>query len=183
MLLRTRRYTICACERPVVRPGERHLHIALATLLATTCRPGGHRSAGDLNVCGLQLSRAFQVERGVTTAAQNDEVLFAVRPQLASPNYVMDLELIAPAAVLAFPAIPLQDFQLKLAIALGVEPKPRSFSQVATHADGRMSRKNCRWCAAGRNAKDRRSDVNSTSAFPFSRFAPARKSAQIISRQ
>jgi hypothetical protein len=64
----------------------------------------------------------------------------------------MDPELIAPATVLAFPAIPLQDFQLQLAVTLGVEPKPRSFPQVATHADCRMSRRNCCWCAAERNA-------------------------------
>jgi len=93
----------------------------------------------------------------------------------------MNLESIAPAAVLAFPAIPLQDFQPQLAVTLGVEPKPPSFSQVATHADRRMSRKNCCWCEAGRNAKNRRSDVNSTSWLPFSRFDPARKLAQIIS--
>jgi hypothetical protein len=67
----------------------------------------------------------------------------------------MDLELIAPATVLAFPAVPLQDFQLQLAVTLGVEPKPPSFSKVATHADRLMSRKNCCWCAAERNAKNR----------------------------
>jgi hypothetical protein len=49
------------------------------------------------------------VEPVMTPAAQHDEVFFAVRPQLASPNYGMDLELIAPAAVLAFLTIPLQN--------------------------------------------------------------------------
>jgi hypothetical protein len=85
------------------------------------------------------------VEPVMTPAAEHDEVPFAVRPQLASPNYVMDLELIAPATVLVFPAIPHQDFQLELAVTLGVEPKPPSFSKVATHADCRISRKNCCW--------------------------------------
>jgi hypothetical protein len=119
----------------------------------------------------------------VTAAAQDDEVLFAIRPQLAPPDKVVDLELISATALLTSPAITLQDFQLQLAVTLGVEPKPPSFSKVATHADRLMSRKNCCWCAAERNAKNRRSDVNSTSVLPFSRFAPARKSAQIISRQ
>jgi hypothetical protein len=123
------------------------------------------------------------VEPVMTPAAEHDEIFFAVRPQPASPNYVMDLELIAPAAVLAFPAVPLQDIHLQLAVTLGVEPKPPSVSKVATHADRLMSHKNCCWCEAGRNPKNRRSDVNSTSGLPFSRFAPARKSAQIISRQ
>jgi hypothetical protein len=89
-----------------------------------------------------------RVEPVMTPAAEHDEIFFAVRPQLASPNYVMDLELIAPATVLAFPAIPLQDFQLQLAVTLGVEPKPPSFLKVATHADRLMLRKNCCWCAA-----------------------------------
>ncbi len=48
----------------------------------------------------------------MTRAAEHEEIFFAVRPQLASSNYVMDLQLIAPARVLAFPAIPLEDFQL-----------------------------------------------------------------------
>ena len=94
------------------------------------------------------------VEPVMTPAAEHDEIFFAVRPQLASPNYVVDLELIAPAAVLAFPAIPLEDFHLQLAVTLGVEPKPTSFSKVATHADRLMSRKNCCWCAARRNARN-----------------------------
>jgi hypothetical protein len=123
------------------------------------------------------------VEPVMTPAAEHDEIFSAVRPQLASPNYVMDLELIAQAAVLAFPAVPLQDFLLQMAVTLGVEPKPPSFSKVATHADRLMSRKNCCCCEAGRNPKNRRKDITSTSTFPFSRFAPARKSAQIISRQ
>jgi hypothetical protein len=37
----------------------------------------------------------------MTPAAEHEEIFFAVRPQLASPYYVMDLELIAPATVLA----------------------------------------------------------------------------------
>jgi len=91
------------------------------------------------------MSRAFQVERAVTAVTQDEEIFVAVRPQLASPYYVVDLELMAPAAVLAFPAVPLEDFPLKLAVPLGVELKSRSFSEVAAHADCRMSRRNCCW--------------------------------------
>jgi hypothetical protein len=83
---------------------------------------------------------------------------------------VVDLELIAPATVVAFPAVPLENFQLELAVSFEVEPKPRSFSKVATRADRLMSRKNCCWCAAERNAKNRRSDVDSASVLPFSRL-------------
>jgi hypothetical protein len=54
---------------------------------------------------------------------QGNQVLLAIRSQLAPQNKMMDLQLIAPAAGLAFPAIPLQDFQLQLTVTFGVEPK------------------------------------------------------------
>jgi len=64
------------------------------------------------------------VERAVTAAAQDDEVSFAIGSRLAPADHVVDLELIAPAATLAFPAIPLENFQLELAVSFEVEPKP-----------------------------------------------------------
>ena len=81
------------------------------------------------------------VEPVMAPAAEHDEIFFAVRPQPASPYYVMDLQLIAPATVLTLPGIPLENLHLQLAVTLGVEPKPPSFSKVATHADCRISRK------------------------------------------
>jgi len=123
------------------------------------------------------------VEPVMTPAAEHDEIFFPVRPQLASPNYVMDLELIAPATVLAFPAVPLQDFHLQLAVTTVFEPKPRSFGNNHAHADRLTSSRNSCCCDAARKPKNRRTDVSSASGLPFSRFAPARKSAQIISRQ
>src|SRR2546426_5233752 len=38
-------------------------------------------------------------------------------------------------------------------------------------------------CSPGRNLKNRETECKSASGFPLSRFAPARKSAQIISKQ
>jgi hypothetical protein len=119
----------------------------------------------------------------VTPAAENDQVLFAIATRLAPPDHVMDLELIAPAAALASPAIPLEDFHFQLAVTPGVEPKPPSFSKVATHADRLILSRNRCCCGEGRKLKNRSSDISSTSGSPFSRFAPARKSAQIISKQ
>lgn len=75
----------------------------------------------------------------------------------------MDLELISPAAALASPAIRLQDFHPELAVTLEVEPKPTSFSKVTTHAGRLISHKN-RCCSdAGRNPKNRRNDIRTTS--------------------
>jgi hypothetical protein len=41
----------------------------------------------------------------VAVGAQSDQIALGVIAQLASPDHVMDPELIAPATVLAFPAI------------------------------------------------------------------------------
>jgi hypothetical protein len=79
----------------------------------------------------------------VAVGAQSDQIALGVIAQLASPNYVMDLELIAPATVLAFPAIPLQDFHLQLAVTTVFEPKPRSFGNNHAHAGGREQKKAC----------------------------------------
>ena len=84
-----------------------------------------------------------QMKHTMTLAAQDNEIFFAIRSRLAPPDHVMDLESIVPAATLAFPAVPIENFQLELAVSFGIEPKPPSFSKVATHADRLMSRKNC----------------------------------------
>ncbi len=116
-------------------------------------------------------------------STQGDEVFFLVWPSLAAANDVVNLQLIAPAAVLAFPAVALQNSLLQLVVTDGIKTKWALFPNLPAHADCLTSIKNCCCCAAGRNPKNRCNDISSTSAFPFSRFAPARKSAQIISRQ
>ncbi len=59
----------------------------------------------------------------MTGAAQDDEVLFCVWPSLASADDVMDLQLIAPAAVLAFTSIALQNSSLQLVVTHGIKTK------------------------------------------------------------
>jgi hypothetical protein len=76
-----------------------------------------------------------KVEPVMTPAAEHDEIFFAVRPRVASPDDVMDVELVSPPAVLALPAVPLQDFHLKLAVAVIVETQAISFANVHAHAD------------------------------------------------
>ena len=57
----------------------------------------------------------------MTAAAQDDEIFFAVRTQLAPPDHVVDLESIAPATVLAFPAVP---------VSPGFSPLPKESSRA-----------------------------------------------------
>jgi hypothetical protein len=96
----------------------------------------------------------------MAATADHGEVLFAIRSRLAPANKVMDLEFISPATALAFPAIPLQDFPLPLAVTLGAEPNRTSPGNLPTHADRLPSNKNSCCCEAGRNPNDRRNDIS-----------------------
>ncbi len=117
----------------------------------------------------------------MTVAAKDDEIVLAIASGLAPADLVMDLQLLAPATVLAFPAVAPEDLQLELVVRRTIEPPPTS--TWATHAVRRASRKNSCCSEVGRNPKNRRTDINSWRGLPLSRFAPAKKSAQIISRQ
>ena len=75
----------------------------------------------------------------MTAAAQDDEIFFAVHPQLASPYYVMDLELIAPATVLAFPAIPLENLPAHFFVVRCRKAKPPAVGSFFAHAERLIS--------------------------------------------
>src|SRR5438067_13078008 len=107
------------------------------------------------------------MNRTMTLAAEDNQIVFTICSQLASPNHVVDLELIAPATMLATPAIPPQDFQLEFVICCRIKSQPTS--SLHTHAEGLASAKNCCCCGAERNPNDRRTDMSSTSGFPLSR--------------
>ena len=119
----------------------------------------------------------------MTATAQDDEIFLAISSRLAPANDVMNLELIAPTTVLTLPMIALENFLRELAVRREIEPKPPSFANAIDHADRLMSHKNFCCCDIGRDPKSRSSEIRSASELSFSRFAPARKSAQIISRQ
>jgi hypothetical protein len=72
----------------------------------------------------------------------------------------------------------------ELIVQLGIKSQARLFGQNQVHDAFSVTscRKACRW-SPGRNLKNRDMDCRSTVGSSFSRFAPARKSAQIISRQ
>jgi hypothetical protein len=62
------------------------------------------------------------VECAVAVAAEDNEVFFAVFSCLAPADHVMNLQLFAPATLLAMPTIPLQDFHFELVIDSGIKP-------------------------------------------------------------
>ncbi len=54
-------------------------------------------------------------------AAEDDQILFGVRSGLASSDHVVDLQLIAPAAVLASPAVALENAPFELTVRSSIQ--------------------------------------------------------------
>src|SRR5438552_66759 len=118
----------------------------------------------------------------MTGGTQRDQVLLDVVAQLTAKLLVMNLKIAQTAARLTSPAISLQDFATELFVGLAGKPQPRMFWPDCIH-EALCRDKNACFCSPGRNLKNREMDCSSSSGSPLYRLAPARKSAQIISRQ
>ena len=121
---------------------------------------------------------------GVASSAERDQVLLRIVSGAAAEVFVVDLEIRQCAAGLASPAVPTQNLMTQPVIRLCCEPQACAFRSDPGHDAFSVT-----WCrnvclsSPGRNLKNRSADCKRTPEFSFSRFAPARKSAQIISRQ
>src|SRR5690348_13006865 len=96
---------------------------------------------------------------------------------------MMDLQLLANTAVLAVPTIASQYESAQLTVVDSVQSRSILFPRVFFHEAHFNDSRNDFCCSSERNRKSRDIDISSTSGLPWSRLAPARKSAQIISRQ
>src|SRR5712692_7129507 len=115
--------------------------------------------------------------------AERDEVLFCIVSELAPRADVMDLEVGKTSAVLAAPPIPVEYLTPQFQIRRRTELQSRSSGTEPGHDAVRTCSSKSTFWSRGRNLMSRSSERSSAWGFPFSRFAPARKSAQIISRQ
>ena len=120
----------------------------------------------------------------MAVGAQGNQVRIVIRALLAAQLLVVDLQVLSGTTDLASPAIAPQYLFSQLVIRFGIKPQARSLGSNSLHEAFSVTscRKACR-CSPGRNLKNRDMDCRSTVGSSFSRFAPARKSAQIISRQ
>ena len=150
-------------------------------------------SSGD---CGARSPRTWQLalqvvlwcsvmkmSRSVTVRAQRDEILFGVIPQAAARAEVVDLKILRCAAILAAPPIAREHLAGELAIRVGFKAQSRPFRFESVQGSFLTISSNCSLCATGRVPISRASAKNNVLSAPASRLAPARKSAQIISRQ
>ena len=115
--------------------------------------------------------------------AESYQILRFVIAQLASRDDVVNLELLELPTKLAPPAVAFKHLSMQLAIGLRVKPKARFLGEEWCHAVVLIWSKNSPLYSAGRNLKSREIEKSKALGLPFSRLAPPRKSAQIISRQ
>ncbi len=119
----------------------------------------------------------------VALDAKGYEILSRIIAQSAPRLNVMDLKIFHSPTPLASPAISLQDFPAELSI--GVRSKPQAWpsgtdpSQSVTCTSSRS----CFLCGIERPITSRVRQGKSASWLPASKLTPARKSAQIISKQ
>jgi hypothetical protein len=124
------------------------------------------------------------VEPFVASRAQRDQIRILVRALLTAQLFVVDLQILSRAADLACPVVPLHHPLTKLLVRVGIQPQAWALRKHSDH-EGFWTKwdRNCCRCSPGRNLKNRVIELSKISGLPLSRFAPARKSAQIISRQ
>ena len=111
------------------------------------------------------------------------KILSRIIAQAASWLDVMDLETLDAPAPLATPAVSLQDFAAKLAISLKVKLQAWSSGTDPSQSVTWTFSSNCFLSGFGRPMTSRVREGNRASWLPASKLTPARKSAQIISRQ
>jgi hypothetical protein len=121
----------------------------------------------------------------MTGRTKCDQVFGCVLTGVAAEPLVMNFQVEHATAGLAFPTIASEYLHAELSVCLVVEPRRGEFLRNLVH-DATASAawlRNARLCSPGRNLKNRTAELSSASGSPLSRLAPARKSAQIISRQ
>jgi hypothetical protein len=120
----------------------------------------------------------------VTRSAQCNQILLAVIAGAASKIFMVHLKVGLSAANLATPPIALEHLITETIVLVGIEPHGRAFRSDSSHDAFSVTYcRNVCFSSPGRNLKNRNADCKRTMESSFSRFAPAKKSAQIISRQ
>ena len=115
--------------------------------------------------------------------AEGDQILGNIISESAPRLYVMDLKAFHPPAPLTTPAISLQDFAAELAISFRIKPQAGSLGTDPCQNVTCTSSRSCFRCGFGRPMTSRVRQGNRASRLPASKLTPARKSAQIISKQ
>ena len=130
-----------------------------------------------------RLPEALPMSFLVARYAEGDEILDSVIAQSAPRLNVMDLKILHTPARLTMPAVSLQDFPAELAISFRIKPQPWALGTDPGQNVTCTSSRSCFRCGFGRPMTSRVRQGNRASRLPASKLTPARKSAQIISKQ
>ena len=120
------------------------------------------------------------VQNLVAFSTKRDQVGLCVVTKGTAPSYVVNIEILGASTLLTAPTITLQDLRAPLRIRLGAFSDPRPFllkhaiSSNSVQADG---------SSHVRRSAAFESDELAISDSRFCKSAPARKSAQTISRR
>ena len=124
------------------------------------------------------------MECGVARSAKRNQVLLRIVAGVAAEFFVVDFKVGLRATQLTSETVATQHLVAELFVQLGIKLQARLLRSDLIHDAFSFA-----WCrnvclsSPGRNLKNRKADCKRTLGFSFSRFAPAKKSAQIISRQ
>jgi len=119
----------------------------------------------------------------MTRYADGNQILGRVIAQAAPRLNVMDLKTLHSPAPLATPAISLQDFPTESAIRFRLKPQPWPLGTDPFQSVTWTFSRSCLIFGFGRPMTSRVRQGNRVSWLPTSKLTPARKSAQIISKQ
>jgi len=121
---------------------------------------------------------------GVAGTAERNQILFCIVARVAAKFLVVNFQVRHPPARLTPPAVATQYLLPKNFIRCRIQPQGYGpWAERAHEAFSFRLTRNACLCSPGRNWKNLLIENSSISGSPWSRFAPARKSAQIISRQ
>ncbi len=121
---------------------------------------------------------------GVACRAERDQIFLSIGSRMTAELPVVHFKIGHRAARLTSPAIAPQDLLSQIPIRHWIQSQAGGFWANRAHDafSLRPPRNACR-CSPGRNLKNLVIENSSVSGSPLSRLAPARKSAQIISKQ
>jgi len=115
--------------------------------------------------------------------AEGNQILGCVIAQSASRLDMMDLKIFHAPARLTTPTISLQNFTAKLAVSFRIKPQAGPLCSYPSQSVTCTSLTSCFRCGIGRPMTNRVRQGNRASWLPVSKLTPAKKSAQIISKQ
>ena len=119
----------------------------------------------------------------VALGTKGDKILGYVISQASPRLNVMDLKSFDASARLATPAVPLQDLPAKLVISSRLKSQAWAFGTQPAQIVACTSSTSRIFSGFGRPSTRRVREDNKATPFPVSKLTPARKSAQIISKQ